>query len=139
MVEPEIAFADLSDDADLAESLLKASFTALLHERADDMAFFAERIDPDAVKRLENLVTSRFERMTYTEAIAMRAREPELGVPGPLGRRAPGGARALPVRGARAAAGRGHRLPQGDQGVLHAPQRRRPHGRRDGRPGARHR
>ena len=74
MVEPEIAFADLSDDADLAEDLLKASFRALLDERADDMAFFAERIDPDAVKRLENLVTSRFERMTYTEAIAILER-----------------------------------------------------------------
>jgi asparaginyl-tRNA synthetase len=74
MVEPEIAFADLSDDADLAEDLLKASFRALLEERPDDMAFFAERIDPDAVKRLENLVTSRFERMTYTEAIAILER-----------------------------------------------------------------
>jgi asparaginyl-tRNA synthetase len=74
MVEPEIAFADLSDDADLAEDLLKASFRALLDERPDDMAFFAERIDPDAIKRLENLVTSRFERMTYTEAIAILER-----------------------------------------------------------------
>jgi asparaginyl-tRNA synthetase len=69
MVEPEIAFADLADDADLAESLLKYSFKALLDERADDMAFFAERIDPEAVKRLEALVTSSFARMEYTEAI----------------------------------------------------------------------
>jgi asparaginyl-tRNA synthetase len=74
MVEPEIAFADLSDDADLAEDLLKSSFRVLLDERPDDMAFFAERIDPDAVKRLENLVMSRFERMTYTEAIAILER-----------------------------------------------------------------
>ncbi len=74
MVEPEIAFADLSDDADLAEDLLKASFRALLDERADDMAFFAERIDPAAVTRLEHLVTSPFERMTYTEAIAILER-----------------------------------------------------------------
>jgi asparaginyl-tRNA synthetase len=69
MVEPEIAFADLADDADLAESLLKYSFKALLDERADDMAFFAERIDPEAVKRLEALVPSSFARMEYTEAI----------------------------------------------------------------------
>ena len=69
MVEPEIAFADLSDDADLAESLLKASFRALLDERPDDMAFFAQRIDPAAVSRLEALVASSFARMTYTEAI----------------------------------------------------------------------
>ena len=45
MIEPEIAFADLSDDADLAEALLKYIFKRLLDERADDMAFFQERID----------------------------------------------------------------------------------------------
>jgi asparaginyl-tRNA synthetase len=74
MVEPEIAFADLSADASLAESLLKAAFRALLDERADDMAFFAERIDPEAVTRLERFVESDFERMTYTEAIAILER-----------------------------------------------------------------
>ena len=71
MVEPEIAFADLSADADLAEELLKHAFRALLHERADDMAFFAQRIDPLAVTRLEAFVTSEFERMSYTEAISI--------------------------------------------------------------------
>ena len=69
MVEPEIAFADLSDNADLAEDLLKHAFRAVLDEREDDMAFFAERIDPDAVSRLEAFVTSDFERMTYTDAV----------------------------------------------------------------------
>jgi asparaginyl-tRNA synthetase len=69
MVEPEIAFADIHDDADLAEDLLKYCFTALLNERADDMAFFAERIDKEAVTRLEELVKSSFARMEYTEAI----------------------------------------------------------------------
>jgi asparaginyl-tRNA synthetase len=69
MVEPEIAFADIHDDADLAEDLLKRSFRALLDERPDDMAFFAERIDPAAIRRLEEFVASRFARMTYTEAI----------------------------------------------------------------------
>jgi len=69
MVEPEIAFADLGDDADLAEDLLKHSFKALLDERADDMAFFAQRVDPEAVTRLEALVDSSFARMEYTEAI----------------------------------------------------------------------
>ena len=49
--------------------MLKASFRALLDECADDMAFFAECIDNEAVTRLENLVNSSFERMTYTEAI----------------------------------------------------------------------
>src|SRR5690606_33499314 len=44
MVEPEIAFADLNDDADLAEDFLKYLFKTLLNERADDMAFFADRV-----------------------------------------------------------------------------------------------
>jgi asparaginyl-tRNA synthetase len=74
MVEPEIAFADITANADLAEDLLKYSFRAVLDERADDMAFFAERIDKDAVRRLEDFVTSRFARMTYTEAIEVLQR-----------------------------------------------------------------
>jgi asparaginyl-tRNA synthetase len=69
MIEPELAFADLNDDADLAEDFLKSIFTDLLNERADDMAFFAERVDPDCVKRLEQFVESSFERMDYTEAV----------------------------------------------------------------------
>ena len=70
MVEPEIAFADLAADADLAESFLKYIFTALLTERADDLKFFAERIDKTCITRLEAFVASSFERMTYTDAIA---------------------------------------------------------------------
>jgi asparaginyl-tRNA synthetase len=74
MVEPEIAFADISDNADLAEDLLRYSFRAVLDERADDMAFFAERIDKEAVSRLEDFVTSSFARMEYTEAIEVLQR-----------------------------------------------------------------
>jgi asparaginyl-tRNA synthetase len=70
MVEPEIAFADLSADADLAEAFLKHLFKAVLEERGDDMKFFAERIDKDCINRLEKFVGSSFERMTYTDAIA---------------------------------------------------------------------
>ena len=70
MVEPEIAFADLAADADLAESFLKAIFTALLNERGDDLKFFAERIDKDCIRRLEAFVASSFERMSYTDAVA---------------------------------------------------------------------
>ena len=70
MVEPEIAFADLADDADLAESFLKYIFTALLTERADDLKFFADRIDKTCIERLERFVSSSFERMSYTDAIA---------------------------------------------------------------------
>jgi asparaginyl-tRNA synthetase len=70
MVEPEIAFADLSANADLAESFLKYILTALLNERGDDLAFFAERIDKTCIARVEAFVASSFERMTYTDAIA---------------------------------------------------------------------
>ncbi|MEQ1758154.1 MAG: asparagine--tRNA ligase [Vicinamibacterales bacterium] len=70
MVEPEIAFADLAADADLAESFLKAVFTALLEERGDDLRFFADRIDKTCITRLESFVASSFERMSYTDAIA---------------------------------------------------------------------
>jgi len=69
MIEPEIAFADLNDDADLAEQFLKYIFRALLDERGDDMAFFAERIDRGCVDRLERFVESSFERMDYGDAI----------------------------------------------------------------------
>ncbi len=70
MVEPEIAFADLAANADLAESFLKSILTALLNERGDDMAFFADRIDKGCVARVEAFVNSTFERMTYTDAVA---------------------------------------------------------------------
>ena len=69
MVEPEIAFAELHDNATLAEALIKYIFKAVLEERADDMAFFAERIEKQAVTRLEAIVRSEFVRMDYTEAI----------------------------------------------------------------------
>jgi asparaginyl-tRNA synthetase len=69
MIEPEIAFADLNDDADLAEDFLKALIKDLLDERQDDMAFFDDRIQKGVVKRLEDVLTSPFERMSYTEAV----------------------------------------------------------------------
>jgi asparaginyl-tRNA synthetase len=71
MVEPEIAFADLAADADCAEGFLKAIFKAVLDERADDMAFFAERVLPEAVSRIEAFIAQPFERIDYTDAIAI--------------------------------------------------------------------
>ncbi len=70
MVEPEIAFADLAADATLAETFLKYVFTALLDERKDDMAFFEKFVDATCQKRIAALIESRFERMTYTEAVS---------------------------------------------------------------------
>src|SRR5262245_54338796 len=67
MIEPEIAFADLSDDATLAERLLKYIFKAVLEERADDMAFFEERIEKGVIAKLQAMVDKPFVRMDYTE------------------------------------------------------------------------
>lgn len=69
MVEPEIAFADLHDNVELAGSFLRAIFGALLEERAEDMAFFARFVDADCVRRLEHFVRSDLEIMEYGEAI----------------------------------------------------------------------
>ncbi|MEJ6590352.1 MAG: asparagine--tRNA ligase [SAR86 cluster bacterium] len=69
MVEPEIAFADLNDNADLAEDLLKHVLTTLLEEREDDMAFFAERVDKDVITRIRSVTDASFERMEYTQAV----------------------------------------------------------------------
>ena len=69
MLEPEVAFANLDDAAALAEAMLKYVFKAVLEERADDMAFFAERVDKDAVARLERFVTTDFAQVDYTDAV----------------------------------------------------------------------
>ncbi|MCA1175459.1 MULTISPECIES: asparagine--tRNA ligase [unclassified Pantoea] len=69
MLEPEVAFADLDDAAALAEAMLKYVFKAVLEERADDMAFFAERVDKDAIARLERFVTTDFAQVDYTDAV----------------------------------------------------------------------
>jgi asparaginyl-tRNA synthetase len=71
MIEPEIAFADLAADADLAEAFLKSIFRAVLDERKDDMAFFEKFVDPTCIQRLTGLVESKFARMDYTEAIKL--------------------------------------------------------------------
>jgi asparaginyl-tRNA synthetase len=71
MIEPEIAFANLSDDATLAERLLKYIFKAVLAERPDDMAFFEERIEKGVIAKLQGIVDKPFVRMDYTEAISI--------------------------------------------------------------------
>ena len=71
MVEPEIAFADLMENAQVAEDFLKYLFRAVLAERADDMAFIAERMQKDAITRMEAFVNAPFERIDYTDAVAL--------------------------------------------------------------------
>jgi len=69
MVEPEVAFADLDDLATLAEDFLKFVFARVIERCSDDLAFFAERIEPEALSRLEKLVAQDFVQMDYAEAI----------------------------------------------------------------------
>ncbi|RLT98575.1 MAG: asparagine--tRNA ligase [Ketobacter sp.] len=69
MVEPEVAFADLQANADMAEEFLQYVFKAVLEEREDDMGFFAKHINGDVISRLENVIASEFVRMDYSEAI----------------------------------------------------------------------
>jgi asparaginyl-tRNA synthetase len=71
MVEPEIAFADLAENARVAEDFLKYLFRAVLEERGDDMAFIAERVQQDAVTRLESFINAPFEQIDYTDAIKL--------------------------------------------------------------------
>ncbi len=69
MIEPEIAFADLTDNAKLAEHMLKFVFDDLLTRRGDDMAFFDQRIENGLIDKLKGIIESDFRTLPYTEAI----------------------------------------------------------------------
>jgi asparaginyl-tRNA synthetase len=71
MIEPEVAFADLDDNANLAEAFLKYLFKAALTERMDDLKFIAERVEKTAISRLEAFIEAPFERIDYTDAIGL--------------------------------------------------------------------
>jgi asparaginyl-tRNA synthetase len=75
MIEPEMAFATLKEDAALAEALLKYVLTTVLRERADDMAFFNEWVDKTCIARLDQVITNDFVTMTYSEAVAVLEKE----------------------------------------------------------------
>ena len=77
MIEPEIAVADLGNNAALAEGLLKYTFAALLKEREEDLAFFDQRVEKGLVAKLEGIVASEFVHMDYGEAIAVLERSNE--------------------------------------------------------------
>ena len=71
MMEPEIAFADLSDDMALAEDMIKYVIGYVMEKCPDELAFFNQFIDRTLLDRLHNLVTNEFGRISYTEAIAL--------------------------------------------------------------------
>lgn len=69
MIEPEMAFTDLNGCAQTAEKLLKYVFKEVLEKRADDMNFIVQRVDKDAISRLEHFINSDFAQVDYTDAI----------------------------------------------------------------------
>ncbi len=71
MIEPEMAWADLEDDANLAEAFVKQLLRTTLDRCGEDLAFFDDRVEKGLIKRLEQLVESQFARITYTEAVAL--------------------------------------------------------------------
>ena len=69
MIEPEIAFANLHDLADLAEDFLTTVLGDVLRRHSEDLAFFRDRVDAKVVERLEKVVATQFARMDYGEAV----------------------------------------------------------------------
>ena len=69
MIEPEICFADLKDDMDLAENMLKYVIKYVLENCPEEMQFFNNFIDKTLLERLDNVINSEFGRITYTDAV----------------------------------------------------------------------
>ncbi len=71
MIEPEMAFADLEDDMDLAEDMMKFIINYCLENAPEEMDFFNKFIDKGLLERLDNVLNSEFKRITYTEAVSL--------------------------------------------------------------------
>ena len=71
MIEPEMAFADLSDNMDVAEAMVKYIIKFVMENAPEEMEFFNKFIEPGLIDRLENVVNNEFERITYTKAIEL--------------------------------------------------------------------
>ena len=71
MIEPEIAFADLDDDMELIEDMVKYCIEYVLENAPEEMKFFEKMIDADCIQRITKVKDSVFKRMTYTDAIAI--------------------------------------------------------------------
>ena len=137
MIEPEMAFFELTDNMDLAEAFLKRICRDVLERCAEDMQFFQERIDPTVMTTLEGIVTNEFVRLPYTEAVDILSKSGEtFEFPAAWGA-------DLQAEHERYLTEKHFQkpvilydYPRGDQGVLHAAQRRRQDGAGDGRAGA---
>ncbi len=71
MIEPEVAFADLEDNMDLAEAMIKYIINFVMEKAPEEMQFFNSFIDKGLIDRLNNIVNSDFARITYTEAVEL--------------------------------------------------------------------
>lgn len=71
MIEPEIAFADLDDDMELIEDMVKYCINYCLENAPEEMKFFERMIDKECIKRITRVRDSEFKRMTYSEAIEL--------------------------------------------------------------------
>lgn len=87
MIEPEMAFADLADDMDLAEDMVRYCVKDIMENCADDLDLFEKFVDPTLKSTLSNIVENGFARITYTEAIEIMKKsghkfeyEPEYGI-----------------------------------------------------------
>ena len=134
MIEPEMAFADLDGRHGAARRRWSSTSSATVLESCpEEMAFFNSFVDKGLLERLHNVVNSDFGRITYTEAVDILERAAtKFEYPVYWGMRSADRARALPHRAGVQQARVRHRLSEGDQGVLHAPERRRQDRRRGG-------
>lgn len=87
MIEPEMAFADINDDMDLAEDMVRYLVKDIMENCADDLDLFAKFVDPNLKQTLSNIVDNGFARITYTEAIEIMQKsgknfeyKPEYGI-----------------------------------------------------------
>ena len=71
MIEPEMAFADLNDNMDTAEAMIKYIINYVMENAPEEMEFFSKFIDKGLIERLNNIVNSDFARITYTEAVEL--------------------------------------------------------------------
>ncbi|MBM3887000.1 asparagine--tRNA ligase, partial [Candidatus Dependentiae bacterium] len=77
MIEPEMAFADLQDDMNVAESYVKYMLDYVLKTCGDDMKFFNQFIDKGLLARLEHVLSTPFERISYTDAVNILLKAPK--------------------------------------------------------------
>ena len=71
MIEPEMAFADLNDNMDVAEAMVKYIIKFVMENAPEEMEFFNKFLEPGLIDRLENVLNNEFERITYTKAIEL--------------------------------------------------------------------